>query len=72
MSVGVMKDYKLKLSDLHVSCTLDVHYESIMRELQRRPIYEYRCDGRLRTKDVGSTRLPYTGPCISLGPGGIW
>ena len=26
-----------------------------------RPIYEYRCDGRLKAKAEGSTRLGYTG-----------
>ena len=38
-----------------------VYYESIKREVQRRPIYECRCDERLKTKDEGSTRLVYTG-----------
>ena len=31
------------------------------RDLNRRPIYEYRCDERLKTKAEGSTRLSYTG-----------
>ena len=39
MSVGVMKDKKLV-----------VYYESIKRELKIRPIYECRCDERLKTK----------------------
>ena len=38
-----------------------VCYESIKRELKRRPIYECRCDERLKTKAEGSTRLSYTG-----------
>jgi hypothetical protein len=38
-----------------------VYYESIKRELQRRPKYECRCDVRLKTKAEGSTRLAYTG-----------
>ena len=38
-----------------------VYYESIKRELKRRPIYECRCDERLKTKSEGSTRLGYTG-----------
>ena len=38
-----------------------VSYESINRELKRRLIYEYRCNERLKTKDVGSTRLTCTG-----------
>ena len=37
-----------------------VYYESMNRELKRRPIYECRCDERLKTKDEGSTRLTYT------------
>jgi len=38
-----------------------VYYESIKREVQRRPIYECRCDERLKTKVEGSTRLAYIG-----------
>jgi hypothetical protein len=38
-----------------------VYYESIKREIQRRPKYEFRCDERLKTKVEGSTRLVYTG-----------
>jgi hypothetical protein len=42
--------------------------ESIKRELKRRPIYECRCDERLKTKAEGSTRLAYTpftdGPAV--------
>ena len=34
---------------------------SLKRELNRRPIYEYRCDEKLKTKAEGSTRLAYTG-----------
>jgi hypothetical protein len=33
-----------------------VYYESTNRELKRRLIYEYRCDERLKTKNV---RLRY-------------
>jgi hypothetical protein len=35
--------------------------ELVKRELMRRPIYECRCDGRLKTKAEGSKRLAYTG-----------
>ena len=38
-----------------------VYYESINRDLKTRPIYECRCDERLKTKDEESTRLVYTG-----------
>ena len=38
-----------------------VYYESIKREVQRRPIYECRYDERLKTKAEGSTLLAYTG-----------
>jgi hypothetical protein len=31
-------------------CQLVVYYQSIKRELKTRPIYECRCDGRLKTK----------------------
>ena len=30
------------------------------RKLKTRPLYEYRCDERLKTKDEESTRLTYT------------
>ena len=39
------------------------YYEAIKRELNRRPIYEYQCDERLKAKVEGSTRLTYT-PCL--------
>jgi hypothetical protein len=38
-----------------------VYYESMKRELKTRPIYECRCDERLKTKAEESTRLTYTG-----------
>ncbi len=38
-----------------------VYYESRNRELWTRPIYECRCDERLKTKSEKSTRLAYTG-----------
>jgi hypothetical protein len=34
---------------------------SIKTEIQTRPIYECRCDERLKTKGEDSTRLKYTG-----------
>ena len=43
-----------------------VYYESIKGELQRRPIYECRCDERLQTKTKKFTRLPYTGLVLEL------
>jgi hypothetical protein len=36
-----------------------VYYETIKRELNRRLIYECRCDERLKDKGYGSTRLVY-------------
>ncbi len=36
-----------------------VYYESLKRELKTRPIYECRCDERLKTKAEESTRLAY-------------
>jgi hypothetical protein len=38
-----------------------VYYESRKRELKTKPIYECRCDERLKTKSDKSTRLVYTG-----------
>jgi hypothetical protein len=38
-----------------------VYYESIKGELRTSPIYECRCDERLKTKTEESTRLGYTG-----------
>ena len=38
-----------------------VYYESIKRDLKTRPIYERRCDERIKTKAEESTRLTYTG-----------
>jgi hypothetical protein len=49
---------------LHVR--LVVYYETIKRELNKRLIYECRCDERLKSKDGGSTYLGYTGLCEGL------
>ena len=38
-----------------------VDYESMKRKLKTRPLYECRCDERLKTKAEESTRLTYTG-----------
>ena len=38
-----------------------VYYESMKRDLKTRPIYECRCDERLKTKAEESTDLAYTG-----------
>jgi hypothetical protein len=38
-----------------------VYHESRKRELKTRPIYECRCDERLKTKSEKSTLLVYTG-----------
>jgi hypothetical protein len=38
-----------------------VYYSVIKRELNRRPIYECRCDERLKDKDERSTLLENTG-----------
>ena len=38
----------------------------IKRELNRKLIYESRCDERLKGKAEGSTRLTYTGLCGGL------
>ena len=40
---------------------LVVYYESMKREVKTRPIYECRCDERLKTKVEESTCLGYTG-----------
>ena len=40
-----------------VSVSLLLYYEGIKRDLKRRPIYEYRCDERLKTKSEGSINL---------------
>ena len=43
-----------------VSFILVVYYESLKRDLKTRPIYECRCDERLKTKDEESTCLTDT------------
>ena len=50
--VGVLKDESEEIV---------VYYESIKRELKTRPIYECRCDERIKPKGEESTRLSYTG-----------
>jgi hypothetical protein len=43
-----------------------LYYESMKRELKTRPIYECRCDERLKTKTEESTLLAYTGLLVEL------
>jgi hypothetical protein len=40
--------------------TIVVYYESIKQELKTKPIYECRCDERLKTRVEESTRLTFT------------
>jgi hypothetical protein len=52
------------MGDLHSSHTRNrrlLYYESTKRDLKTRPIYECRCDEKLKTKTEESTRLGYTG-----------
>jgi hypothetical protein len=65
MSVGVMKDYKLKLGSLEVTrlqqrCLLWIDEA----KANIKPIYECRCNGRLQTKWL--TRLSHTGLVVEL------
>jgi hypothetical protein len=46
--------------------TVSVYYETRKRKLNRRLIYECRCDERLKVKAVESTHLGYTGLCGGL------
>ncbi len=41
-----------------------VYYESMKRKLKTKPVYECRCDGRLKTKRF--TRLTHTGLVVEL------
>ncbi len=43
-----------------------IYFSSRKRELKTRPIYECRCDERLKTKAKGSTHLAYTGLLVEL------
>jgi hypothetical protein len=51
----------ISLPPLHLLCLKFVYYESIKREVNRRLIYECRCDERLKPQGEGSTRLSWTG-----------
>jgi hypothetical protein len=48
-----------------------VDYESIKRELKIKPIYECRCDERLKTKAEESARLAYMGCWFNLLRGSV-
>ncbi len=64
VSIGVL--ISLGLIDKRFMPLWVVYYESIKRELKTSPIYERRCDERLKTKDEESTRLTYTGLLVEL------
>jgi hypothetical protein len=46
---------------IHIHTVVRIYYESRKREVKTRPMYECRCDERLKTKSEKSTRLSYTG-----------
>ena len=50
---------RLKIYTHHVESQI-VYFESIKREINKRLIFECRCDGRLKVKTEGCTRLAYT------------
>ena len=54
---------KRELKRIHITgyrCMLVVYHESIKRELKTKPIYECRCDERLKTRVEESTSLTCT------------
>ena len=57
----LLEEVKRELQSVWCGTRSFCFYESIKREVQRRPIYECRYDERLKNKDEGSTRLTYTG-----------
>ena len=52
---------RVQKQDQHGPVCLFVYYKSIKRELKTRPIYDCRCDERLKPKGEESTCLTYTG-----------
>jgi hypothetical protein len=63
-----LEDFSRSFSSFPFCTRHDVYHESIKRELNRRLIYECRCDERLKAKAEGSTRLAYTGLRGGLEP----
>jgi hypothetical protein len=57
------------MRNIHEINSTVVYYESIKQEIQRRLIYEYRCDERLKTKNEESTLLVDTGVVVELEHG---
>ncbi len=54
-------------NDMYVREEKCVYYESRKREIKTRPLYECRCEERLKTTDEKSTCLGYTGLLGELG-----
>jgi hypothetical protein len=54
-----------RVSLLVESCGV-VYYESINQEIKIKPIYECRCDEKLRTQTKRFTSLSYTGLVVEL------
>jgi hypothetical protein len=59
--VSVHPSFCVTYFALSSKCVPLVYYESRKRELKTRPLYECRCDERLKAKDEKSTRVAYTG-----------
>ena len=56
---GTGHDHVVEAELTRVSSSF-VYYETLKRELKTKPIYEFRCDERLKTKVEESTRLSCT------------
>jgi hypothetical protein len=52
---------KVGVNSVRQKILLFVYYESRKQDLKTRPIYECRCDERLKSKSKKSTHLTYTG-----------
>ena len=52
--------------DVPTSFSIVVYYESLKRELKTKPIYEFRCDERLKFKVEEYTHLTCTLLCAEL------
>ena len=58
------EDESLRSSLDNLVTNLVVYYESINRELKTEPIYECRCDERLKSRVEESTHLTFTQFCL--------
>jgi hypothetical protein len=69
MYIDEVIDERFELFIMNQEIESESYYESRKREVKTKPMYECRCDERLKTKSEKSTHISYTGLIGELDSG---